>query len=250
MISSVIDLTQHYLLRPLSGFYSNKRLACSQAAGRWNFGNTNFNLFHNAIDLESFAFQEKIRMEIRSRYQLKDKLVIGFAGMLRPVKNPEFLLDILSIINKKCGNAVLVLLGDGELGDALKSKAREMDLNNVLFLGRVDNVHEWMQAFDVMLLPSRNEGLPMVLIEAQTSGLTCIASDGVPQEAAITDRLSYLSTRGANAPESWANRILSADFSYDRRKYRAEVAAAGFDIRENARRLENIYDELLSRKQP
>lgn len=249
IIPSIIDPPQHRLLRPLAGFYTNKRLACSQMAGRWNFGHADFESFHNAINLDQFAYRKEVRAEIRHRYKLGNKLVIGFVGRLVPVKNPEFLLDILSILNKKSGNVAFILLGDGELKTVLCQKAKQMNLHNILFLGRVDNVYEWMQAFDIVLLPSKNEGLSVALVEAQASGLTCIASDAVPPEAAVTDRMSYLSTRGPKAAEAWADQILSTDYSYDRRKYCTEVAAAGYDIHDCARRLENIYSELLSKKQ-
>ena len=74
-------------------------------------------------------------------------------------------------------------------------------IKNILFMGRVDNVHEWLQAFDVLLVPSRFEGLGLVLIEAQASGLMCIASECIPRETAISDKITYLSI---GDPLNWA----------------------------------------------
>lgn len=239
------DLLQHTIVRPYAKRYANKFLACSQLAGNFGFQQNQYEIFHNAIDLDRFLFNRDTRNQIRMREHLADKQVLGFVGRFVPQKNVAFLLNVLREINKQRNDAVLVLIGDGELEGQLRHQAKEMNLENVIFKGRVNNVHEWMQAFDVFLLPSRFEGLPVVLIEAQASGLICLASDNVSVEAAITPKLSYLSLEN---PADWADAICNADFVYDRRKGRDEVAAAGYDIRESVKRLEAIYDELLNKK--
>lgn len=237
---------QHMLVRPRAGCYSNKNLACSRLAGQWGgFDESCFETFPNAIDLDRFAYDPNVRDRVRSANGLTNKFVLGFVGRLSRPKNAEFSLKIVQELNKRRDDAMLILLGEGELEEYLKNKAKKINLKNVVFKDRVNNVHEWMQAFDVLLLPSRFEGLGMVLIEAQASGLICLASDHVPAEAAVTPKLFYL---GLENPEDWVETILKTDYSYDRRKGRNEVAAAGYDIRKSVKKLEAIYDELFSRK--
>ncbi len=231
------------LARPYAPQHANCLLACSAKSGAVGFGRRPFEVFPNAVDLDKFSFNEIVRRRIRKESGLEDKLVLGFVGRFASQKNPEFLLKVLQEINKKYAHAQLVLLGQGELEGRLRGRARNLGLQNITFMGRVDNVHEWMQAFDVLLLPSRFEGLGLVLIEGQASGLPCFASDRVPPEAAVTDRLTYL---GLKDPAVWADAILNADLSYDRSRGRSQTAAAGYDIRESAKRLEEIYDRLLS----
>ena len=102
-------------------------------------------------------------------------------------------MEILRAVNQLREDAVLVLLGEGELRGTMEEMIQAYKLDNVRFMGWVDNPQEWMQAFDLLLLPSRHEGLGLVLVEAQAAGLPCLASDQVPQEAKVTDRLRYLS---------------------------------------------------------
>lgn len=233
---------QATLLRSLAVRNSNCRIACSQDAGHWGFGGSSFERFPNAVDAGRFAFDPEARARLRTQHGLQDKLVLGFVGRLTNQKYPEFLLEILRAVNQLREDAVLVLLGEGELRGTMEEMIQAYKLDNVRFMGWVDNPQEWMQAFDLLLLPSRHEGLGLVLVEAQAAGLPCLASDQVPQEAKVTDRLRYLSIQ---SPEPWAQAIQTVDFSYDRRKGREAVAAAGHDIQENARRLEAIYDQLL-----
>lgn len=237
---------QHMLVRPRAGYYSNKNLACSILAAQWGgFDKNCFESFPNAIEVDKFAYSPTTRDRVRDVNGLTHKLVLGFVGRLCAGKNPDFLLEVLQEVNRRRNDAVLVVVGDGYLRDQLRHKAAAMSLENVRFIGAVNNVHEWMQTFDVLLLPSKFEGLPVVLVEGQASGLMCFASDNVSSEAAVTNRLSYLST---DEPKLWADAILNVDISYDRSCGRNLVATAGYDIGESVKRLEAIYDGLLDRK--
>lgn len=233
----------HMLVRPLAGHYSNKNLACSLHAGRWGgLEGKQFEVFPSAIDINKFAYDLRVRDRIRDENGLTNDMVLGFAGRFEPQKNPEFLLRVLQEVNKRRSNVALVLLGEGGLEERLKRQAEEMNLKNIVFKGKVDNVHEWAQAFDALLLPSRYEGLGTVLIEAQASGLTCFASDHVPREAAVTSKCFFL---GIEDPKPWADAILDMDLSYDRSREWERVMATGYNVRESVKRIESIYDELL-----
>ena len=233
----------HMLIRPFAGHYSNKNLACSMLAGRWGgLEGERFEVFPSAIDIDKFAYDQKVRDRVRSENGLTSNIVLGFVGRFEPQKNPEFLLRVLQEVNKRRSDIVLVLLGEGGMKEHLKSKVAEMNIKNTVFEGKVDNVNEWMQAFDVLLLPSRYEGLGTVLIEAQTSGLTCFASDHISQEAAVTSRCFFL---GIEDPKVWADAILNTDLSCDRNQEWKKIMVTGYNVRESVKRIESIYDELL-----
>jgi Glycosyltransferase len=246
MVNKIFRNYIHRLVvRLLVKKYSNKFIACSSKAGRWNFGKFDYEILPNGVDTNKFAFDIDMRKRIRKQYHLEDKLVLGFVGRLDFQKNPEFLLKVFPQVNERCDHAMLVLLGEGEMGANLKKKAEQEKIKNILFMGRVDNVHEWLQAFDVLLVPSRFEGLGLVLIEAQASGLMCIASECIPRETAISDKITYLSI---GDPLNWADKIMEANILYDRKKGQEQVIHSGYEIKESAERLMTIYKHLLERQ--
>ena len=112
----------------------------------------------------------------------------------------------------------------------------------VRFLGMRDDVPALMQAMDLFVLPSRSEGLGLVLIEAQAAGLRAIASSGVPPEAKITELLTYLPLE--NGPEAWAEEMAKAAGGYERTDRRRQVMEAGYDLSSQAARIEQLYESL------
>ena len=121
-------------------------------------------------------------------------------------KNHTFLLDVFAEYVKEDKDAYLVLLGDGELMDSMKNKAKELGISDlVLFVGNVGNANEWYQAFDVFILPSIWEGLPVVGVEAQAADLPCIFSENVTKEIGLSDKAAFLSL---DAPKKeWTDEI-------------------------------------------
>ena len=87
----------------------------------------------------------------------------------------------------------LVLVGDGEDKQKLLEKSKALGIyDKVLFLGVRKDIPELFSAFDIFALPSRFEGLPLVLVEAQAAGIKSLVSDNVTKEIRITNRLHYL----------------------------------------------------------
>ena len=173
-------------LRPFSKLFATDYFCCSELAGRWLFGNKTYNkgkvyLLNNAIDLDKFKYDEKIRIQKRKELNIKnDTLVIGHIGRFVAQKNHTFLIDIFNEVHKQNSNSILLLAGQGPLMNEMKDKVNNLGLSeSVKFLGQRNDVNELYQAFDVFLLPSLYEGLGMVLIEAQCASLPCVASTEV-----------------------------------------------------------------------
>ena len=225
-----------------------KMWACGKAAGAFYYGEKEVNVgnvrvINNAIEIERFIFKEEIRDRMRKQYGLDDNFVIGHAGRFMTQKNHKFLIKVFSEVVKKESSAKLVLLGDGELMDGIKKQVNELGLTEkVLFMGNVPNVNEWYQAFDVFVLPSIWEGLPVVAIEAQTADLPCVFSSDVTSEVGLLQTTQFLSRQAST--EEWGRQILKAK-EYNTRKNRAqEIKEAGYDIEEEARSLVALYEKL------
>lgn len=227
--------------------YATLRLACSRMAGEWLFGKNKFTVINNAIDLEKFKYNEQIRNEYREKMNISDKFVIGHVGRFAYQKNHEYLIDIFNELLKTKKDSVLLLVGEGELKPHIEEKVKSLGIEeNVLFLGGRDDVSSLMQAMDLFLFPSHFEGLGVVLIEAQASGLVCVVSDGIPTEPFILQKNKQISLK--DSPEAWATNIVSLALPDNRDDAYIQVKKAGYDISDIIAQLEthysNAYKEL------
>lgn len=220
-------------------------LACSKPAAEWLYGkslnkNRQATLVHNGIDTERFRFNKAVRHTYRRCLNVEDSFVIGHVGRFTAQKNHRYLLDIFKEIYCRNPQAVLLLIGTGELEPQIKETADKLGIMGaVQFLGVRQDISELMQAMDVFLFPSCYEGLGIVLIEAQASGLRCIASDVVPHESKITNLLTFLSLR--KSKEEWADEALKYSGGYMREDTAEQIIAAGYDCATAARRLQDYY---------
>lgn len=238
------------LLRKAFYKFTTDYFACGKEAGEWLFENNEFTIIPNGKNIKQFEFSIQKREEIRNKFNLNNKLVIGHVGRINHQKNHEFLIDIFYEVKKLNSNTALILVGDGELRDSIKEKIERLGLiNDVIMTGEVNNANEIMQGMDVMVMPSLYEGLPNVVIEAQISGLPCVISDTITRECKITDRVSFESLESSK--EVWAKKILNISIinrEECKDKIIDEVRNAGYDIDENAKRLKDIYLSLYKKR--
>lgn len=234
------------VLRPFSKVFATDYMCCSELAGRWLFGNKEYDkgnvyLLNNAIDLDKFKYNESLRKKKRNELGIKDDtLVIGHIGRFVAQKNHDFLINIFNEIHKKNNNSILLLAGQGPLMEDIKNKVKELNLDdNVKFLGQRNDANELYQAFDVFLLPSLYEGLPVVGVEAQAAGLLCYLSDDMTKETKVLDITKFMSLN--NTPEEWADNILDDVKKYKRIDTSKEMTAKNFNIKEEAKKLEEYY---------
>ena len=224
---------------------------CGRDAGIYYFGEKRWQasgfVLRNAIDVSRFAFRQEIRDRLRQLHGLENCFVIGHVGRFNVAKNHSRLLDIFAEITKAVPEARLALIGTGELDCSVKEKARDMGIQDkVLFLGQIPDVSEWYQAMDCFVLPSLFEGLPVVGIEAQAAGLPCFFSDRVTDEALLSPGARRISLRAEDA--EWAGEIMAARRSETERIQGTDIVRrAGYDIHEEARKLQEIYLEMAER---
>ena len=187
-----------YILRPFSKVFATHYVACSEYAGEWLFGKKamesgKVTIFNNAIDLNKFKFDEKVRSEVRKELGIEDKFVIGHVGRLCFQKNQEFLIDIFEEVHRRDPNSVLLLIGDGEDREKIERKIKNLSGGGVILLGNRTDVDRMYQAMDVFIFPSKYEGLGNVVVEAQVCGVPVIVSDNVPEVVRISDGVVFLS---------------------------------------------------------
>lgn len=234
------------IFKPFSKVYSTNYFACTEHAGRWLFGNQTFDqgkvfVMNNAINLDKFKYDEKIRRFKRKELGIKDDiLVIGHIGRFVSQKNHSFLIDIFREIHEKNKNSILILAGQGPLESDIKEKVKLLNLtDSVMFLGQREDANELYQVFDVFLLPSLYEGLGIVLIEAQCAGCYCIASNEVPRTAKITQNLEFLALE--NNEKEWYELVKENKLNSKRNNYVSDIKKSGYDIAEEVVKLNNIY---------
>ena len=203
-------------------------LGCSEKACRYVFGDKIMKdpraaVMPDGIDCDRFAFDPKLREQVRKEYGLNGKFVVGHVGHFNPAKNHEKILSVFAEVCRLRDDAALLLVGDGELEQDVRNRVEELGLTDkVVFAGAHRDVERFYQAMDVFLFPSRYEGFGMAMIEAQASGLSCVASDVVPEETNADGRAVYLSLTDSDS--LWAEKLISIEQS-NRNMYHKVVAS-------------------------
>lgn len=203
----------HYICRLFLYRTATEYYGCSKKAGLWLFPekivtSNRFQTIFNAVNLNEYVFNPQIRKQVRREFGLEDKFVVGHVGSFSYAKNHYFLIQIFEKIREKNPNAVLLLVGDGIRFEKVRNMVKERGLeSSVRMLGFRSDVSRLLQAMDFFLLPSCFEGLPTVSIEAQCTGLPCLMSDRITDEAKITEDCSFLSIK--KSPDEWAEFVLS-----------------------------------------
>lgn len=236
--SGIIRKLLHYFNKNKIQKYANEYLACSELAGKWLFGeNIKFIVLNNAVDLDKFRYIEKFRKEIRSKYSIKEKeFVIGHIGRFSEQKNQEFIIEFFNKYLKFNKMAKLILIGSGENQSIIKQKISKLNIdNNVVIVDNTLEVYKYYSAFDLFVLPSKFEGLPVVGIEAQANGLSCLFSDRITKELSINNNLKFLSI---DYIDEWVNAIIEMKYN---RCNNILLKKKGYSIEENAIQLQKIY---------
>ena len=247
--AKIIKKIYHIFNKRTQEKYLSYRFACSKSAANWMFtkkgiGKDGYFLAKNGIDTARYKFDLKIRNKIRDNLNIRnDQKVVGFIGRLSYQKNPIKAIEIFSLLQKNI-DCKLVIVGDGDLKDKIQEIISRKNLSEkVIFTGSVKNVNDYMQAMDILIMPSRYEGLPVVLLEAQSAGLKCVISDVITNEIDLTDKIVRISKKASN--KDWASVIISSM----RDKYNREIGYStvnqnGYDIKTTSSEMQRKYSEM------
>lgn len=240
------------LLKPFSQCFSTHYMANGQECGRWQFGNSLYEqgkveVFKTVINTAKNAFDPEQRKRTRSILGFGQSMVVGHIGRLTEQKNTLFLIDIFSEILLREPTAKLLIIGDGNLKEAMLKKISESGIReNVIYLGRREDIQQFYNAMDCFLLPSLYEGLPVVGVEAETCGLPVFFSTEIPRESSPCDDLGHFIGLDRPAKE-WAEKMIEkTKYHMGKRSSRVEdVKKAGFDSEIEAGKLAEYYERLL-----
>lgn len=224
---------------------ADHNFACSVNAGISQFGKSStFRVIKNGIRAERYLWNSETRHRIREEFGLSDEFVIGNVARFEDMKNHKFLLRVFREVLNKNPNARLMLVGQGTLEKQIRQQAQELGITEqVIFTGVRSDVNDVLQGMDMFVFPSVYEGLPLVLVEAQTAGLRCVISDTISDDCVIGDDL--ITKRSLEStPEQWAEHILQRA-QYTRENQYQQVAESGFDIRSTYRQLCEFYEGVL-----
>lgn len=242
---SILKKIRNGLMIPFTKLYANEYFACSKAAGEYLFKNKKYNVINNAILPKKYLFNNNIRVQKRKELELDDKIIIGNIGRFSMQKNHLFLIDIFYELKKLDSNVVLILVGEGPLEGLIRKKVSEYGLEkDIVFTGKRLDTNDLYQAMDVFLLPSLYEGLPLVGIEAQCSDLPLIVSNTITKELSIIESTQYLSLDKSAA--FWAEVIIKC-LKKSRKDNKDIVRKMNYDIESEAKKLENIYIDILNK---
>lgn len=242
MKTRVRDIASH-LITPKAATHL---LACSGEAAVSIFGNSQaakqkISILKNAIDVGKFSFDLGTRESMREALEIDNELVIGTVGNLGPEKNHKYLLEVFAELIKLESNAKLIIVGEGVLREELERCADKLAIaESTLFLGRRTDVNQMLMAFDIFVMPSLYEGFPIAALEAVASGLPIYLSENITKDLQFATRYRFLSIDVA--PRVWAKELHESSFAYDRLDGAIEVIKNGYDISENVKYLEKIYE--------
>ena len=242
------------VLKSMSKWYANYYMACGTDCGRWQFGNKLFNagkvdVFKTVINTEFNSFSPMLREKTRKKYGWDDKIVVGHIGRFTAQKNSVRVIEIFNAVVQKEPNAVLCLIGDGELKEKVLKRIEDLGIRKqVAYLGRREDIQQFYNAMDCFLLPSIYEGLPVVGLESESCGLPMFFSTEITREANACELGHFLSLSDNN--DIWAEQILKAcrESMPIRRSHSEEVAAFGFDSKSEALRLQEYYLDAIKRE--
>ena len=190
-------------------------------------------VLNNPVDINRFS-QTFDPIKIREWLKIpKDAFVIGHVGRFEDQKNHAFICEIFKAALKQNPGAFLLLVGDGSMKEKT-IKTLESFTERFIVLSNRSDMPEMYAAMDVFILPSRFEGLPVTLIEAQAGGKRCVIASNITRSAVVSDNVTSLNVDD-NASE-WADAAL---YGGDYLKTDADIR--DFDMRNIIFRLAEVY---------
>lgn len=184
------------LFSPFLKYLPTEYLACSELAARFVFPSNclkKTTIIPNGIELQRYAYNSDSRKYIRDKMNIADYCVVGHIGAFIEQKNHVFIIDIIKNISQLNLKVKFILIGEGPKLELIKKAVKENGVDSyVIFAGVTNEVEKWLSAFDIFILPSKYEGLPVCAIEAQASGLPCLLSDNITDEIELTNNITFL----------------------------------------------------------
>lgn len=232
----------HFLCRPLLSILTDKKLSCGKAAAEWLYGSSrDTRIIPLPVACKKYLYSDEKYDVLRKKYGYTESVIYTHIGRFSDVKNHDFLLDVFYKIHDIEPNSILFLIGDGPLRNDIEKKIKELELlDSVVLWGNISDVNEKLVMSDVFLFPSKYEGFPTVVLEAQAAGVLCFISDTITKDVAITELVKYVSLD--EGVDLWVQSILSRKcLNESERKIANRRIAEKYDVVQVAKCFEKIY---------
>lgn len=235
----------HKMMKPIFNFSVTGKFACSQEAGEWLYERKPFIVINNGIWLENYLYDPDVRKKIRTKLGIDDTTnLLGHVGRFNNQKNQGFLVKLINQLNKSYR---LLLIGNGSQLNKIKESVNSLGLTDrVIFTGTIENVNEYMYAMDKFLLPSKYEGLPFTLVEAQATGIDCLVSDVITKEVNMSGNVKFLDI---NLIDSWKDEVLKLKNNDRFKKSQAAIQSLsrlGYSVEQNIREMNLEYEKIIN----
>lgn len=195
----------HYIIKPFFNMSVDEKIGCSVLASKWAYCGKRINTIVNGVDIDRFRFDKNKRGDIRGMLGWTQNVIVGHVGRFNRQKNHKKLIDIFSKMHKKDNNCRLLLIGNGELSSETEEKIKELGLKDAVNI--IEHTHrpqDYMQAMDIMIMPSLFEGLCLVAVEAQANSLPVLIDDFFSPETSATCICENLNLKASD--EEWARK--------------------------------------------
>ncbi|MBD7916454.1 glycosyltransferase [Clostridium sp. Sa3CUN1] len=236
------------ILKPILKKTYTLAFACSKEAGNWLFGkNEEFLVLNNSIDLKKYKFNSITRSEIRRELNIDDNYVIGHVGYFNEDKNHKKIFEVVKYLKEKINVKLLCIAGNSEIPYRIKEMIKEYGIeDNVKILLRRDDVNKLLQGIDLFIFPSKSEGLGVAIVEAQATGVKCLASENISNIAIPCKSLVHTMSLATDSNE-WGDFILNTEKVNDELRKNMcvkainELKKSGYDISLEVEKLRRIY---------
>jgi glycosyltransferase involved in cell wall biosynthesis len=204
---------------------------------------------HSGVDVKKFMQANGNRVEKRRSLGLdQNEAVIGFVGWLLPIKGPDYLLKAMDDVWHEHQEASLVLVGKGDMDVDLRAEARKKNANGkVKFLGWREDIDEIMPLFDMLVLPSLNEGMGRVLVEAMAAGKPVVASrvGGIPDLVRDGETGYLVPPADERALANGIKKLLDDPANAKQMGLRGQEHCRQFSLEAMIAKLDALYSELI-----
>ena len=198
----------HYLLKPFFNLLVDKKIGCSLFASKWAYCGKNIITIANGVDIERFRFDEGVRKDIKRQLGWCNNKIVGHIGRFNYQKNHEKLINVFNKMYEQDNSCRLLLIGSGELQNQIVEQIEALHLENMVkIINYTDVPQNYMQAMDIMIMPSRYEGLCLVAIEAQENGLPVLIDSNFTPETLVTEQAEAIELDDSD--NDWAIKALA-----------------------------------------
>ena len=223
--------------------YATDVCACSRLAADWLFSSRIpreiIRTMPNAVDVKKFHLNRKVREQMRRELGVEGRVVVGNVGRYSFTKNQEFLVRAFTKAYKKNQQLFLIMIGEGERAEEIRRLVEQLGMTaHIRCLGWSERISEYLQAMDGFCLPSKFEGLPISVVEAQAAGLKCLVSDTVTRETDLTGLITFLPLE----EEIWTESIADLKADGDRQWMDEAFDQAAYSMEASCQRLTSLYD--------